>query len=130
MSTLTAYGPAALPNTTRLSAAQTGNGASTNVLDRGGLTGPALVEITTTVGATPTVTVDLQGSTDNVNWFNVDYATVAAPETPAVASLVIISATVTRAILRPNQPWRYFRLNYTLNTNVTSTVDVTTFQGN
>lgn len=108
----------------QLSNAQTGNAVSTNVLDRAGERGSALLKITTTVGATPTVTVDIQGSADGTNWFNAAYATAAAPETPAVAALVITTAVTGYYILRPDHPWRFLRLNYTANTNVTITADV------
>lgn len=107
-----------------LSAAQTGTGASTNVADRGPNYGPAQLTIVSTVGATPTVTVDIQGSIDNSDWYNVGYALPATPETPAVAALTITTATTGRYLLRANQPWRYLRLNLSANTNVTLTATV------
>lgn len=110
-----------------LSAAQTGNGDSTNVLDRGGRTGPALLKVTTTVGATPTVTVDIQGSTDGTNWFNVAYALSGTPETATVAAITITTAETNYYILRPDHPWRYLKLVYSANTNVTLTADVWPF---
>lgn len=110
-------------NTANLSTAQTGTGVSTNVLDRGGNVGPGLLKITTTVGATPTVTVAIEGSADGTNFFNVAYATAAAPETVAVANVVITSATTNYYILRANHPWRYLRLTLSANTNVTLTAD-------
>lgn len=59
-----------------LSSAQTGNGDSTNVADRGvermGM--PAALVVTSAVGATPTVIVNIMGSVDEVNWFNLPYA--------------------------------------------------------
>lgn len=107
-----------------LSAAQTGNGASTNVLDRGSARHACLLAITTTVGATPTVTVNIQGSADGSNWRNVPYALAATPETVAVAAVVITTATTGYYTLRPGHPWRYLRLDYSANTNVTITADV------
>ena len=85
------------------------------------------MKITTTVGSTPTVTINFEGSADGVNWFNVAYATAAAPETVVVTAVVITSATTNYYILRPNHPWRFLRLNYSANTNVTSTADVWAF---
>lgn len=111
-------------NTVNLSAAQTGNGASTNVADRGFNLGPVLLKLTTTVGSTPTVTVAIEGSADGTNFFNVAYADSATPETVAVANLVITTATTSYKILRPNHPWQYLRLTYSANTNVTTTADV------
>lgn len=112
--------------TVTLCTAQTGTGASTNVADRGAGYGPAgygpaLLTIISTIGATPSVTVDIQGSADNSAWFNIAYATTAAPETPVVTSLTITTAVTSQYILRHNQPWRYCRLLLSANTNVTLT---------
>jgi hypothetical protein len=128
MATITAYrGDGAQPNAVSLSAAQTGNGASTNVLDRGSSPAGALLKVTTTVGATPTVTIAIEGSADGTNFFNVGYALAATPETVAVANVVITTATTNYYLLRPNHPWRFLRLTYSANTNVTTTADVWTF---
>lgn len=115
------------PNTANLSTAQTGNAASTNVVDRVSGTGPALLTIVTTIGATPTVTIAIEGSADGSTFFPVAYATAAAPETVTVAAVVITTATTSRFLLRPNHPWRYLRLTYSANTNVTSTADLVVF---
>ena len=131
MATLAAPAGTGTPNIVTLSSAQTGNGQSTNVADRGTssavATGPALLTIVTTVGATPTVTVAIEGSVDGSDWFSVAYATAAAPETVAVSTFAITSATTTRMILRPNHPWRFLRLTYSANTNVTSTATLAVF---
>lgn len=127
MATLTTYPRGGLPNTGNLSTAQTGNGASTNVVDRGASGCSALLKVTTTVGATPTVTIAIEGSADGTNWFNVAYALPASPETVAVANVVITTATTNLYVLRPNHPWRYLRLTYSANTNVTTTADLTVF---
>ena len=119
--------PAIQPNASTLSSAQTGNGASTNVIDRGGSTGPALLTITTTVGATPTCTYLIEGSADGLDFFPVAYADAATPETVSVATFIVTSATTVRKILRPNHPWRFLRVTFSLNTNVTNTVTVQTF---
>src|SRR6266498_2424932 len=78
-----------------LSAAQTGNGDSTNTVDRGsavfGGSGGALV-ITSTIGATPTVTVNIQGSVDGTNFFNIPYALQGSPRT-----FVATAITITRS---------------------------------
>lgn len=104
-----------------LSAAQTGNGDSTNTLDRGVLTGPAAVVITNAAGATPTVTVNIQGSVDGTNFYNVAYSLVATPETVAVGAITITTATTTTYLLRPFHAWRFLKLNYSANTNETLT---------
>lgn len=112
------------PPAVSLQAAQTGNADSTNTADRGALRGPCLLKIVSTVGATPTVTVNLLGSSDNTNFYNVGYALVATPETPAVAAITITTATTGYYILRPLHPWRFLKINMSANTNVTLTSDV------
>ena len=110
-----------------LSTAQTGNADSTNTADRGlpgGLPGtgnPGAIVITSTVGATPTVTVNILGSADGTNFYNIAYALAATPETAAVAAITITTAVTTTYLLRPNHAWRYLKLNYSANTNVTLT---------
>lgn len=127
MATVVAATGSSQPNSASLSAAQTGTGASTNVVDRGGSLAAALLKITTTVGATPTVTIAIEGSADGTNFFNVAYALTASPETVAVANVVITTATTNYYILRANHPWRFLRLTYSANTNVTITADVWIF---
>ena len=107
-----------------LSTSQTGNADSTNTIDRGAQRGPAVLKIVSTIGATPTVTVNIQGSMDGSTFFNVAYALNATPETIAVAAITITTAVTTNYILRANQPWRYLKLVYSANTNVTLTADV------
>src|SRR5215213_1243345 len=112
-------GPVAGPGAVSLSSAQTGNGASTNVCDRGGSTNAALIKITTTVGASPTVTIAIEGSADGSDWFAVPYADAATPTTVSVATFAITTATTVRKIVQADVPVRYLRLNYTSNNNVT-----------
>lgn len=126
MATLDAT-PSGAPDSVNLSTAQTGNGQSTNVADRGGARGPALLKVTTTVGATPTCTYAIEGSADGTNWFNIPYADSATPTTIVVATFVITTATTAIKLLQVDQPWRYVRLTYSSNTNVTTTADVWTF---
>jgi len=107
----------------QLSNAQTGNGDSTNTAYRGkvdDVAGGAVV-VTSAVGATPTVTVNIQGSVDGVNFFNVPYCLVGTPETLTVAAIVITTAVTTAYLLRPGHAWRYLKLVYSANTNVTLT---------
>jgi hypothetical protein len=113
-------------NATNLSTAQTGDGVSTNVADRGRQTGPGLLRIVTTVGAGPTCTYLVEGSVDGTDWFPAPIATTAAPETVVVATFAIVTATTTLRYLRPNHAWRFLRVTYSANTNVTNTVDLWT----
>lgn len=128
MATIQAWGGGQLPNSANLSDEQSGDGASTNIADRGAVTErPALLTITTTVGATPTCTYAIEGSADGANWFPVVYAETATPDIPAVATFDITTAGTTLKILRANEPWRYVRLTYSANTNVTNTADLWVF---
>ena len=114
--------------TANLSTAQTGNGASTNVIDRGPyIQKAALLKITTTVGATPTCTYAIEGSADGTNWFSIAYADSATPTTISVATFAITTATTAWKIIQPNVPVQYVRLTYSANTNVTNTADLWIF---
>lgn len=105
---------------TVLGTGQTGNGDTTNTAQRTH-NGPGAIVVTTTVGATPTVTVNIQGSVDGTNFYNIAYALAATPETVTVAAITITTATTTTYLLRPDHAWRYVKLAYSANTNVTLT---------
>jgi len=65
--------------------------------------------VTTTIGATPTVTVTLDGSMDNSNWV-----------TGTGTATVIITTAVSTKLVRPaGEFYEFYRLNFTANTNVT-----------
>lgn len=102
-----------------LSVAQTGNGDSA-IASRDNR-GSGGIVVTSTIGATPTVTVNIQGSVDGVNWFNVPYALVATPATFVISAVVITTAVTTSYLLQTDQPWNYLKLVYSANTNVTLT---------
>jgi len=80
--------------------------------------------ITSVAGTAPVTTlVDIQGSFDGKNWFNTPYATMAAPQTLAVAQLTIASATTSNYKLAgPGEanyvPYKYVRLKFTSSTNI------------
>jgi hypothetical protein len=114
-------------STANLCTAQTGNGATTNIADRGGIGGAGVVRIVTTVGATPTCTYLVEGSANGTDWFAAPIADLAAPETVTVATFAITTATTTLKHLRPNHAWRFVRVTMSANTNVTSTIDVWAF---
>jgi hypothetical protein len=110
-------------NIAELSSAQTGNGDSTNI---GQQVRPQLgfcgaVVITSAIGATPTVTVNIQGAVDGVNFFNIPYALPATPSTYVLTALTITTAVTNTYLLQANQPWQYVKLVYSANTNVTLT---------
>ena len=104
-----------------LQTAQTGNADSTNTADRGLSQRGGAVVITSTIGATPTVTVNIQGSVDGTNWFHVPYALVATPRTFVLTALTITTAVSTTYLLQEQIPWRYLKVVMSANTNVTLT---------
>jgi hypothetical protein len=57
----------------------------------------------------------------------VAYADSATPETMSVATFAITTATTVFKIMRVNMPWRFLRITYSANTNVTNTADVWVF---
>lgn len=108
-------------NAVALSTAQTGNADSTNTVDRADRRGPGAVVITNVDGGTGTVKVDIKGSVDGTNFYNVAYALVATPTTVTVAQLTITTATTTTYLLVADQAWRYLKLTLSSNTNETIT---------
>lgn len=119
MATLDAWGG----QVAQLSNAQTGNGDSTNIAYRAEDYAGGAVVITSTVGATPTVTVNIQGSVDGTTWFNVPYALVATPRTFVLTAITITTAVTTTYLLQELIPYRYLKLAYSANTNVTLTAN-------
>ena len=117
----TAGGIVSSPATAIRLLATTSVATTSAVLDRDSYRGPAALVVTTTVGATPTETLDIQGSVDNVNFYNIAYALVATPNTVAVAQITITSAVSTTYLLLTDQAWRYLRLVTASITNVTTT---------
>lgn len=111
-----------------LQTAQTGNADSTNTIIRGpgevNLRAPIL-RIVSTIGATPTVTVNLLASNDGTNWYQCPYSPLSAiAGAYSVAAIVITTATTGLYYLMAGQEWRYFKLNMSANTNVTLTSDL------
>jgi len=104
---------------------QTGNGDSTNYASREmtALMPGGAVVITSTVGATPTVTVNIQGSIDGVQYFNVPYALVATPRTFVVSAITITTAVSTTYLLQELVAYRFIKLVLSANTNVTLTAN-------
>src|SRR5262245_2150739 len=125
MATVQSYG--GTPASGNLSTAQTGNAVSTNIVDRGASTGPALLRVVTTVGSTPTCTYLVEGSANGTDWAPAPIADPATPTSVSVATFAITSATTTLKYVLAGYPWRYLRITMSANTNVTSTIDLFTF---
>ena len=109
-----------------LQTAQTGNADSTNTIQRREETERQMVlRIVSTIGATPTVTVNILGSIDGTQWFNVPYRTMAtAGGDYGVAALVITTAVTSHYLLMMGQSWKFLKINMSANTNVTLTSDL------
>ena len=110
-----------------LQTAQTGNADSTNTMLRASEINlrAMILRIVSTVGATPTVTVNIRGSHDGTNFFNVPYSPMsAAPAEYTTAALTITTATTALYYLMAGQGWQYLKLVMSANTNVTLTSDV------
>lgn len=114
-------------NATNLANAQTGNGQTTNVLQRRADLSPnrpALMRVTATVGATPTCTYQVEGSPDGTAWFPMATYDATGAASPTGATFVITSASTVWRVVPPDIPWTFLRVTYSANTNVTNTVDV------
>lgn len=112
-----------------IATAQTGNAVSTDVADlsSANLTptlGYDVVQIVTTVGATPTCTYLIEGSLDGANWYPLSIADMATPTTVAQTTFAITTATTVRKVIQPYTPCRFVRVTMSANTNVTSTITV------
>jgi hypothetical protein len=94
----------------------------TDVVDRGGCYGGGAVVITSLIGtATNTVTANIQGSADGVNWYNIPYALVATPRTFVITALTITTSTTVTYLLQELVYWRYMRVAFSSNTNIAPT---------
>ena len=109
-----------------LQTAQTGNADSTNTIQRTGESARQMVlRIVSTIGATPTVTVNIKGSDDGTTFYNIPYISMAtAGDAYSVAALVITTAVTSHYLLMPGRSWNFIKLVMTANTNVTLTSDV------
>lgn len=123
MATLLARSSELNASVVNLSVAQTGNGASTNAADRGPSHKGGIVQITTVVGGTPTCTYALQVSADGSSWSAATYADINTPDTDSTSTFALTTATTVKKIIKPGSGWRYFRITYSANTNVTNTAD-------
>ena len=92
--------------------------------------------LTSVIGTTPNTTLcDIQATIDNVNWFNVGYATMAAPQTPLFAQLTITTAVATSyKLIGPGEiafiPYQRVRLKFTSSTNIIVSAVLNAQRGN
>lgn len=114
---------------TVLSNAQTGNGDSTTVFDFGNddnenVREAAFVRVTSVVGATPTCTYSIMGSVDGVTYTALKIADSATPATYGTATWTETTFVTRVKLVKAGQTWRYLKVVYSLNTNVTNHADV------
>jgi hypothetical protein len=111
----------------QLQNAQTGNADSTNTIIRSSEINlrQMVLRIVSTIGATPTVTVNILGSNDGISFFNIPYSPLAAVAGQwTFAAIVITTAVTSLYSLMAGQEWRFIKLNMSANTNVTLTTDL------
>jgi hypothetical protein len=106
----------------QLQNAQTGNaersGSDANLRE-------TVLRIVSTIGATPTVTIKILGSADNVTFWKVPYSVMsAAPGDWSTADITTTTAKTELYALMPLQSWTYLKVNMSANTNVTLTTDL------
>lgn len=106
-----------------LCTALTGNVDSTNTVLDLDYSRPAVIRITSAIGATPTVTVNIVGSVDGTTFYNIPYALVATPSTFVLTAITITTAVTTFYLLQTGQAWNYVKIVLSANTNVTLTAD-------
>src|ERR1043166_6689977 len=87
-----------------LSSAQTGNGDSTNTAFLGDAseaawTRPGAIVLANTGGATPTVTINVLGSVDGTNFYNIPFSRQATPVTETHASFAVTTTATETLIL-------------------------------
>lgn len=101
-----------------------GNVDSTNIADRGGLVGGGALVVTNVDGGSGTVKLDIQGSADGTNWFNVPYALQATPRTFVVTQVTLTTAGTRTYLLQELVFWRYLKVVLSSNTAETVTADL------
>jgi hypothetical protein len=95
-----------------------------DIYDRGHQDGGGGLVLTSVISTAPVTTkVDIEGSFDGANWFNTSYATMAAPQTLAVAQLTVTTAVSTNYKIPASYEvngiaWRFLRLKFSSSTNI------------
>lgn len=100
-----------------LPSAQSGASFDSDTADRGPLSGPCALLIDSTAGTT--ITANIQGSVDGVNFFNVEYSLVATPATKAVAAITITTTTKVTYLISGGYGWRFLKVAFSANTGMT-----------
>lgn len=119
-----------------LASAATGNATSTVLSCFSGakyFTNDILLRVVTTVGSTPTATLNIKASPDGTTFTNIKYALIATPNTFVTTAITITTATtnVYRIPASALLAAKAIQLEVvvSLNTNVTFTIDAWDFGG-
>jgi hypothetical protein len=113
-----------MPYPGNLATAQAGNGDSTNIIRRQGILQDRKPILRITTNAWHTITINIQGSYDGTNWFNVAYSPMnAAPAQFTFAAIVITTAT-TNLYYLPIPTGFNLKTVASLNTGMTPTTDL------
>lgn len=112
---MTLFGPVLLAP-----AASTGNVTGAAFQMNPNDNGHAFQFVVEVAGATPTVTAKIQGSVDNVNWYDLLYVTDAS-DTPATTPLtkVAVGASIIYTSNAGVRFYKFYRVVTSANTNVT-----------
>ena len=118
--------PAAGVATTQLGTGQSGNASTTKKFQvpKQFIDEAAILRISGSGGATPTVTVTVQGSVDAAftSPVTLSIADSATPQTFSAAAFIVTTASAWTVykVVQPHQNYQFLRVNYSLNTNVTA----------
>jgi hypothetical protein len=100
---------------------------NSSVLDRGGATGGGAVVVTTSLGHATgnTIKLNIQGSADGVNWWNIPYALVATPRTFVTTEITRTTGAAVTYLLQELVYWRYLRVACNTSRNLGVSVTAT-----
>ena len=92
---------------------------NSDVVDRGGASGGGAIVVTPALGynTARSVKINLQGSADGTNWFNIPYALVGDPRTFVTTEITLTSGPQTY-LLQEQVFWRYARLAFNTSRNI------------
>ena len=107
-----------------LATSQAGNGDSTNIIKRGPIINERKPILRVTTNAGTTITLNIQGSYDGTNWFNVMYSPMAAAPTQFVNAAIVITTAATFLYYLPDTDWVYLKTVASANTGMTPTTDL------
>lgn len=102
---------------------------TTDTADRGiQVNAAAMLAFSATDPGGKTATFTIQGSADNVNWWNAPYALVGTPTTFVATAITVASTESAGYIMQPGIPWRYLNVAVSGNSGIVfSNISLTVF---